>query len=328
MTFVGTGPAAPIAVEVLRGGIVESVHRADIAVVSRGGELIAWAGDPNTAAFARSSLKPILAQGMVELGFTPASKVHAALAASSHSGEPMHIAEVQAALAAVGLDESALANTPDWPLDEQAKVDWIASGGAKTSIHANCSGKHAAMLATCLANGWPTRGYLDPSHPLPRALSDYVASVTGANPAHQAVDGCGALVWAIPLVSLARAFSALAQAPAGSAGSVIANAMRAAPEYVAGTRRETTALMRSFPGLIAKDGVEGMYAAALPDGRGLALKISDGGVRARPAAIAGALAALGLDEKALASIENWEQVLGGGVPVGRIRSVVKLERRD
>ncbi len=325
MGFVGDGAAAPIAVEVLRGGIVESVHRADIAVVSGDGELIAWAGDPNTAAFARSSLKPILAQGMVELGFRPASQVSAALAASSHSGEPMHVAGVQAVLESVGLDESALANTPDWPFDEQEKVAWIAAGGGKTSIRANCSGKHAAMLATCQANGWPIRGYLDPSHPLPSALSDIVAATTGADPAARAVDGCGAMIWAVPLVGLARAFSGLVQGPPGSAASVIADGMRAAPEYVAGTRREATALMTMFPGLIAKDGADGMYAAALPDGRGLALKISDGGARARPAAIAGTLAALGFDQAALEPIADWEKVLGGGRPAGQMRPVVTLQ---
>lgn len=328
MAYVGEGAAAPVAVEVVRGGIVEAVHRAHIAVVSPDGRLIASAGDPGTRAFARSALKPVLAQAMVALGFTPAGPTHAALAASSHSGEPLHVAGVQAMLADVGLSAADLSNTPDWPFDESERVAVIASGASRSRLHANCSGKHAAMLATCVANGWPTEGYLEPDHPLPIALGEFVASSTGTDPADVAVDGCGAAIWAVPLVGLAQAFAGLGSADPGSPGAVVADGMRAAPHFVAGERREATALMRSFPGMIAKDGADGMYAAALPDGRALALKITDGGARARPAAIAGTLAELGLDADRLAPIAAWEKVLGGGQPAGEFRPVVKLTSHD
>ncbi|MCB9411636.1 MAG: asparaginase [Actinobacteria bacterium] len=328
MGYLGESVPAPVAVEVVRGGIVESVHRAHIAVASADGELLAAAGDPHVAAFARSSLKPILAQAMVEFGYRPSSHAEAALAASSHSGEAFHIAGVEGMLTSIGLSPADLANTPDWPFDEVERVDWIATGGRKSRIAANCSGKHAAMLATCVANDWPTAGYLDHSHPLPTALGEFVAEATGADPAAVAVDGCGAAIWPVPLVGLARAFAALGQARPNSAGGIIADGMRAEPDYVAGHRREATALMRTFPGLVAKDGADGMYAAALPDGRGVALKISDGGARARPAAIAGTLVELGLDPELLAPIASWEQVLGGGRPAGEIRPTVRLTTLD
>ena len=324
MRYIGDGAPAPAAVEVVRGGIVESVHRAHIAVVAPDGTVLQAAGDPQVAVFARSSLKPLLATAMVEMGYRPTSPQIAALSASSHSGEPSHVAMVEAMLAAVDLTAAALGNTPDWPFDEAARVAWIASGGEKTRVHANCSGKHAAMLTTCLVNGWDTATYLDSSHPLPIALGDAVAAMTGANPADVSVDGCGAAIWAVPLAGLARGFAAMAAAEPGSAGRLIADGMRTAPEFVGGSHRESTTLMQTFPGMIAKDGADGVYAAALPDGRAVAIKVEDGAARARPAAIAGTLARLGLDEEALAPVLDWEKVNGGGRPVGWMRPVMVL----
>lgn len=324
MAFIGSGIAPPVAVEVVRGGRVESVHRAHIAVTDPAGELTMAAGDPTVRVYPRSALKPVLASIMVAHGFVPEHQQAAALAASSHSGEDFHQAGVTAMLQAVGLTPAALHNTPDWPFDEDAKVAWIAAGRPKTSLAANCSGKHAAMLSTCVANGWSTDDYLDPSHPLPVALASGVAAAVGDSVSDAGTDGCGAAIWAVPLVGLARAFGALVTASSGSPAAVIADGMRAAPEYVGGTRRDATALMRAFPGLLAKDGADGVYAAALPDGRGVAIKIEDGAARARPAAIAGTLRALGLDPQPLAAIADWEKVLGGGVPAGRMRPAVTL----
>lgn len=324
MRYIGDGAPAPAAVEVVRGDIVESVHRAHIAVVAPDGTLTQAAGDPQVAVFARSSLKPLLATAMVELGYQPQSPQIAALSASSHSGEPIHVATVEAMLAAAGLTTADLGNTPDWPFDEAARVAWIAGGGQKTRVHANCSGKHAAMLTTCQVNGWDTATYLEPTHPLPVALGQAVATMTGADPADVSVDGCGAAIWAVPLAGLARGFAAMASAEAGSPGRVIADGMRAAPEFVGGSHRESTTLMTTFPGMIAKDGADGVYAAVLPDGRAVAIKVEDGAARARPAAIAGTCALLGLDEGELAQVLDWEKVNGGGHPVGRMRPVMVL----
>lgn len=324
MGYVGAGSPPPPAVEVVRSGIVESVHRAHVAVVDPDGQLTHFAGDPWVRSYPRSTLKPVLAAAMVELGFQPADAEQAALAASSHSGEDFHVAGVESMLDHFGLTPGALRNTPDWPFDEQARVAWIAAGNSKSSVAANCSGKHTAMLATCLANDWPLEGYLDPEHPLRGALADAVSQATGCDPDDVGVDGCGAAVWAVPLTGLARAFAALTAADEGSPGRIIADGMRAAPEFVGGTRRESTALMRSFPGMVAKDGADGVYGATLPDGRGVAIKIEDGAGRARPAAIGGVCLQLGLDADALAPIVAWEPVSGGGVPVGEMRPVVQL----
>lgn len=323
---IGQGATPPIAVEVRRGPLVESVHRAHIAVTDADGRLTHHCGDPEALIYARSSLKPLLAAAMTRLGFAPRTPQHAALAASSHSGEPFHLEGVQAMLEFVGLGAEDLDNTPDWPFDEEQKLRVVAAGGRKSRLAANCSGKHAAMLATCSANGWPIHGYRSPNHPLQLALAEQIADMTGADPGQFGVDGCGALIWATPLSGLAAAFSALVGADADDPAAVIRDGMREAPEYVAGTTRDATALMRSLPGAIAKDGADAVYTAGLPDGTGIAIKIEDGGARARPAAIYGTLVALGLPADQLQPVIAGDRVLGGGEPAGQLRSVVRLVR--
>jgi L-asparaginase II len=53
--------------------------------------------------------------------------------------------------------------------------------------------------------------------------------------------------------------------------------------------------MRAVPGLIAKDGFEAVQVAALPDGTAIAVKIADGGDRARLPVLAAALELCGID---------------------------------
>ena len=151
----------------------------------------------------------------------------------------------------------------------------IRSGGSKTSILMNCSGKHAAMLATCVANGWPTKNYLAPDHPLQQVIAETFAELTGEPVTAVAVDGCGAPLLSTSLVGLARAFRALAVATDGPERRV-ADAIREHPAYVSGTRRDELALLTAIPGAIGKAGAESCYAVALPDGRAFALKTDDG----------------------------------------------------
>jgi L-asparaginase II len=186
----------------------------------------------------------------------------------------------------------------------------------------NCSGKHTAMLLTCLANDWPLSGYLAPSHPLQQRLAATVAELGGEPVAAIAVDGCGAPLFGISLLAVARAFSRIAtgggSATAAGAAHQVAEAMRSYPELVGGEDRPVTTLMRRIPGLIAKDGAEGGFAAALPDGGAIAVKIDDGGSRAAACAVAWALHHLGVDAGLLTELAT-EPVLGGGEPVGVVR---------
>ncbi len=206
-----------------------------------------------------------------------------ALVCASHSGEAMHVDGVREILAAAGLEVDALQTPPDYPLDDEVREQLIRDGGARTPLAMNCSGKHAGMLATCVVNGWDTATYLAPDHPLQQAIAETFAEATGEPVEVTAVDGCGAPLLSTSLTGLARAFRRLAVATDGPERR-IADAIRAHPELVSGTRRDELALLRAMPGAIGKAGAESCYAVALPDGRAFALKTDDGAARARPVA--------------------------------------------
>ena len=204
-----------------------------------------------------------------------------ALACASHSGEPFHLDGVRRVLAAAGLDESALQTPPDYPVDEVEKLAFVAAGRPPAPLAMNCSGKHAAMLATCVANGWPTDTYPDAGPPAAagaarRPSSGWPASRSTAT----GVDGCGAPLFALTLAGLARAFVAHRHGPAGHAGAPGGrgdpHASRVARRHP--PRRDGRSIA-GVPGLVAKDGAEGVYAAALPDGRAVDAQ----GRRRRPA---------------------------------------------
>ena len=177
----------------------------------------------------------------------------------------------------------------------------------------NCSGKHAAMLATCVVNGWSTDGYLDAAHPVQGAITDRIAELAG-HVHHIGVDGCGAPAHVMSMRGLATGFSTVA-AERGSVWS----AMTSRPDLVGGEGRDVTRLMQAVPGLMAKDGAEGVFAAAVPDGPAVAVKIADGGARAAGVVLAAALALVGVD----VDVEVvGDPILGHGKPVGRIRSLL------
>ena len=148
----------------------------------------------------------------------------------------------------------------------------IREGGTKAPVLMNCSGKHAAMLATCAVNGWPTETYLDPDHPVQQAIAATFAELTGEPIEVTAVDGCGAPLLSASLVGLARAFGRVALGVDGSGAdhapsARIADAIRSHPAYVSGTTRDERALLTAIPGAIGKAGAESCYAVALADGR-------------------------------------------------------------
>ena len=304
---------------VVRGGFVESVHRGAAVVTAPDGEVLLELGDSSGAVFPRSSSKPIQAVAMVRAGLGTDGRL-LALACSSHSGEDFHLVAAREILGGAGLGEGDLQNTPDYPLDDKARLAWIAAGHPKQSIAQNCSGKHASMLAACVAAGWDTATYRDPDHPLQQAITETVLDLTSGPVSAIAVDGCGAPIHAVPLVGLARAFGRLASATTGPEAKV-ARAIREHPEYLGGTDRDVTKLIAAVPGLVAKDGAESVYAVGLADGRGVAVKIADGGARARGPVLAAVLRRIGVtDPEALAALEH-QPVLGHGQPVGSVTAV-------
>jgi L-asparaginase II len=322
--------AAPLA-EVVRGDLVESVHLGHLVVLDAAGDVVVSVGDPATTIWPRSSLKPVQAVAMLRAGLDLPSE-HLALAAASHDGTARHVEVARAILAGAGLTPDDLANTPDLPLDPATAVGWQVAGHGPDRLTQNCSGKHAAMLATCVAAGWPTDGYLALDHPLQQAVRAAVAELCGPDGAvHATVDGCGAPLISTTLVGLARGFSRLVTAPAGSPEARVAAAMSGHPALVGGEHRDATAAMRAVPGAVAKDGADGVYAAALPGGAAIAFKVLDGAGRPRPAVLvralllAGAAAVPGADVDALDALARTP-VLGGGQPVGEVRAVVGQEQ--
>ena len=318
-------PAPVVVAEIVRSGFVEGHHYGSIVVLGRDGEADWSVGDVTSAMFPRSCNKPVQALAMLRAGLDLPPDL-LALACASHSGEPFHLDGVRRILAGAGLDESALQTPLDYPLDDVAREEWIRSGRERERVAMNCSGKHAAMLATCVVNGWDVATYLDPDHPLQVWIAKTFAELTGQPVEAVAVDGCGAPLLSTSLTGLARAFRTLAIAEDGLERRV-ADAIRAHPQFTSGTRRDEAALLRAIPDAIGKAGAESCYAVALPDGRAVALKADDGAARVRPVLMAAALERMGVpaepgvDGDAVRRTGVVE-LLGGGVPVGGIRSVV------
>ncbi|MGV9250587.1 asparaginase [Streptomyces sp. NPDC003697] len=308
----------PVLAEVVRSGFVEGRHRGSLVLLDADGSVELALGDVAAPVFPRSSNKPMQAAGVLRAGLELDGE-RLALAAASHSGETFHRDLVQKMLDEYRLTPERLQCPPDLPLDPEERDTYLAAGGVPERVVMNCSGKHTAMLAVCARRGWPLESYLDPGHPLQRLIHEVVEEAAGEPVAAAGTDGCGAPLMAIGLTGLARAFRSFVLAAPGTAERRVADAMRAHPEYVAGTRRPDTWLMREVPGALSKMGAEAVQAVALPDGRALAFKVEDGATRALGPVLARALALLGVDAPVLRRIGH-APLLGGGREVGEIRA--------
>ena len=269
----------PISVAVRRGPFVESVHPVH-AVAVRDGEVVAEAGDRELVTSLRSSAKPFQALPLVRAR-DDLDDADIAIASASHRAEPVQIEAVRRLLAKA-------------PATEDDLEVGLQEGRPPQPIYHNCSGKHAGMLATCRARGWPSVGYRLAGHPLQDEIMSEVGAAAEVEPAalETAVDGCGVVCFALPLERVAFMFSRLR---ARDGGARVAEAMEAHPQLVGGAGQTDTELMRALPGWIAKGGAEALFCAAGPDSTGVALKTRDGGYRALRPAIAALFARLGHD---------------------------------
>jgi len=315
--------AAPVLVEVVRSGFVESRHRGRFVVLTADGSVELAVGDVGAAVFPRSVSQPIQASAMLRAGLDIDGEL-LALAAGSHSGAALHLDGVRRILASAGLDEAALQTPPSLPLGEPELEAHLRAGRQAMPIAMNCSGKHAAMLATCVVNDWPTATYLDPAHPLQTAIRATLERTAGERVGATGVDGCGVPVLAVSLLALARAFRVHVLATRGTPERRVADAMRSHPEFVAGSNRHDTRLMAALPGLLAKDGAEGVYAIALADGRAAAVQIEDGSRRASLPLVVALLQRLGLRAPVLDELAR-PSLYGAGRPIGEV-NVLDLER--
>lgn len=329
---------AEAVVEVRRGDLIESLHNVHIAVVDGDGRLRAYAGDPGFVAFARSAIKPMQAVPVVEddaadrFSFTEAEL---ALCCASHSGEARHVMGVQNMLRKVGAAEEALACGPHVPMGRQAAKLMAEQQQEPTRVHNNCSGKHTGMLALAQVHGWPLAGYHQLDHPVQQRMLQEMTrwAEVATEDIGTAVDGCGVVTFALPIDRLARSFARFAAAArrGDRAPARIVQAMVRNPEYVAGTDRLCTELMRVARGRIfAKVGAEGVYCAGIPGAElGIAIKVEDGAARAAEPALIATLKALALlsdDEVAdLARFADPDISNTRGEQVGALRARIRLE---
>jgi len=320
-----------------RGGLVESVHYGSIAVVDAGGALLAGVGDAAFPVFTRSTLKPFQALpfvadgGPVRFGF---SAEQVALLCASHSGEPRQVAAVADMLARAGCDERDLGCGVHPPLFFDATRTPVPPDFEPTPLHHNCSGKHAGFLAWCRLHDAPLDGYLDPVHPLQRAIRRSLATLFECDEGEfiAGTDGCSAPNYAIPLARLACAYARLVSDGRRGGGplGVIFRAMTEHPDMVSGEGRGDLLLAQAGRGdWLAKAGAEGVQAIGVASrGIGLAVKIADGGARSVRVATRAALAQLGpLPRDAAAVLRAWgeDEIRNyAGIVTGRLVPVFLL----
>lgn len=321
--------ANPVLVEMLRGDRVESCHRGALAIARPDGGLVFAIGAVHRPIYPRSAIKSIQCLPTIETGAADRfgfGDAEIALACASHSGTERHVAVAAGMLAKAGLDANALGCGAHDPISIAATRCLIKAGHEPSALHNNCSGKHAAMLATAVHMGEPAADYLRSDHPVQVRIARALEDVTGVRlgPDHVGVDGCSAPNWAIPLANLARGFARLVTAEGlgaerARAAQRIMLACWAEPEMVAGPERLDTLLMTRFKGqLFTKTGAEGVYCGALPGrGLGFAIKIDDGAKRASEMVLKALIARLLPGAEDLAAEEvvpNWR-----GVAAARLR---------
>ena len=295
--------------QLVRSGLVESTHSGHLILISSDGTDLLTLGDVDAEMYPRSAIKSLQAAAMVRSGLA-LNDEQLALVCASHGGTVRHQEVALEILQSVGLTESDLQNTPDRPLDHEARIAW----GAKpaTSLAANCSGKHAGMLATCVTNGWDIKNYLDIDHPLQIAIAKEITELTGQKINRVSTDGCGAPLFSMSTRSIAVAARNM-RINNDPIFTKLINACLKHPEMILAEGAFDTRIMRAVPGLFVKGGAESVMLASLPDGRAIAWKISDGSNRVNGPLMKAALAKFGI------TIEGEDiDVLGGGTLVGSL----------
>ncbi|MFW6301116.1 MAG: asparaginase [Bacillota bacterium] len=306
-------------VNVYRGKLVESIHNGAIAVVAPNGEILASVGQPEQKTYWRSAAKPIQAIPLIADGvadYYGLTDREIAVISASHSGEDLHIELVRSILDKIGLDESALKCGTHYPYNKKAKEKLVSAGKEPTEIYNNCSGKHSGLLALCQYNDWNIENYFALEHPLQQVLLKYIALMTGVKKEKIVTgeDGCGVVVYGLPITSMARAYARLANpeylpADLEPAAARIRDAMIKNPEAVGGTGRFNTDLMAAAGDyLVAKVGAEGIFSLGIKGGPGITIKIGDGNKRAIPPVIMKLLAEfIDLSKEELDSLSEYQE---------------------
>ncbi|MET0734748.1 MAG: asparaginase [Microbacterium sp.] len=323
-TFAATGAVELAVVE--RSGFIESRHTGIAIVLGADATVVEQLGDPTSLILPRSSLKPLQALACLTAG-APLEGERLGLATASHSGTDRHVSVVRDILDSAALGEDALGCPPAWPSDTATRDELVREHAQPSRLRMNCSGKHAAMLSACAANGWDVATYLAPEHPLQAHTREVIERLIGEKVSATAIDGCGAPVYAMTLFGLARAIHRIGNSSTSSpfalhrsAGALV-QAVRAHPWTIEGPGRPDSVVIERL-GVFAKGGAEGVMVMSAPNGTTVALKMLDGSSRATTAVALRLLersGALASSDVADAMSQLSLSVLGGGNTVGAIR---------
>ncbi len=309
--------ANPVLVEMVRGSLVESVHRGAFVVLRADGHVLAEAGNIDAIIYPRSAYKMLQALALVESDAAGAYSLgpeELALACASHSSEPMHTDRVNAWLAKLGLGDDDLECGAHPSRHEPTRDAMIRAGEKPSCVYNNCSGKHAGFLTLARHLGVPTKGYTNPDHRVQQEVTGRIAQVCGVEPTAfvPGTDGCAAPNLAMPLRNLALGFARLATPSSlpkglGDAALRLAEAVRSHPRLMSGTGRACAELIEASGGrALVKVGAEGVYTAMVPEfGIGIALKIDDGAVRGAESALTALLVALGALNAEDDAVKKW-----------------------
>lgn len=328
----------PVLVEITRGSLVESAHRAAAVIALPSGETVQVLGDADAPIYPRSAIKgfqalPLIAAGGADRFALTDAEI--ALICASHNGEDIHVRTARALLAKIGVTEAALECGAHWPVGEAGKA-LAAAGERPGPIHNNCSGKHSGMLALAALLGIDGEGYVAPEHPVQIEMARAIEAVCGLPLAQApcATDGCSVPTWALPLAALATGFARFSggeglSSQYAAAAARIRAAVAAAPYMVAGSNRFCTGVMEiTHARAFVKTGAEGVMCAALPERNlGIAVKCDDGAARASELVMAHLLVAFGAVDQGDAAFDRFLTVPvrnRNGIHTGDVRAAPAL----
>ncbi len=278
-------------VNVMRGSLVESIHRGDIVAVDANGDIIFEYGNPYKQTFWRSSAKPFQVIPFIESGGILAYKItksELALMTSSHGGEKRHVSLVKNLIKKMGKTIKDLDCGISRPMYEGAYRQLLQENIPFTQGNNPCSGKHCGMIGYGILEKIDLFNYIDQSHKIQLKMRTVISEMTKIDEENLiiAIDGCGVPVFGLPIYNMALAYAYLAGGsfdhPRKDTLKMISTAMIEEPYYVAGTKRLDTIIMEETKGkILAKLGAESVYCMSVIDkGIGISMKIEDGSYRA------------------------------------------------
>jgi L-asparaginase II len=326
---------------IYRGGRVEGIHHGAVAVTDADGRILFAVNDPDYPSYPRSSVKmiqalPVLLSGAADrFGFTESEL---AICVASHTGAHYHLDAVHSILEKTGLKEADLGCGAHDPEDRAELGQLICSNHKPTQIHNNCSGKHAGMLAACLAKGWPLAGYLELDHPLQQWIRNLMAEYAGMDPEQFAIgiDGCSLPTFYMPIAAMSTIVARFtAKAFNGDmAAQRIFRAVADHPQMINEFGGFDSEIVRVLNGrAIAKRGAMAVFVVGVNTEQygaiGVTVKIEDGTMTPMPVIMMRVLEQIGAvtPEEALElqkfreiTLKNWR-----GTTVGEIRAEFEVK---